>query len=68
MSRQRGGSSVALMSLRAWHYYWTEMQSGGGWTVGGQVQQSCRRWTERVTQEICPRATSLLTPPSRLHT
>lgn len=36
MSRQRGGSSVALMSLRAWHYYWTEMQSGGGWTVGGR--------------------------------
>lgn len=30
---------MALMSLRAWRYYWTVMQSGGGETVGEQVRQ-----------------------------
>lgn len=50
---------MALMSLRAWRYYWTVMQSGGGETVGEQVrQQPCRQWTEKVTERICPRHTS----------
>lgn len=44
------------------------MQSGGGWTVGEQVQQPCRQWTERVTERICPHATPLPTSVTSLYT